>query len=61
MEKSGQDEIFGDLAIIEIDSGGTYDIPVSDVVDIISNTVYVPLNPENLNEGLASISKRSYA
>ena len=54
-------KISGDLTIIEINGGGTYDIQVSDVVDIISNTVYVPLNPENLNDGLVSISNRSYA
>jgi len=56
-KKVGRLKITGDLAIIEIDGGGVYDIPVSDVVDIISNAVQVPLNPENLSEGLASLSK----
>ena len=54
VEMVGRIKISGDLAIIEIDGGGVYDIPVSYIVDIISNVVQIPLNLENMSEGLAS-------
>lgn len=48
----------GDLIMIEIDGDNVHDIPVSDVLDIISNAVQRPLNSEDLNEGVGSLSKR---
>jgi hypothetical protein len=44
------------MIFIEIDGGGTHDIPVSDVIDIISNAVEVPLDSYNLEEGISSLS-----
>ena len=54
--KVGRLRVVDDMVIIEIDGRGTYDIPVSDVIDIISNAVEVPLNPYDLEEGISSLS-----
>ena len=54
--KVGRLRVIDDMVIIEIDGGGTYDIPVSDVIDIISNAVEIPLNPHDLEEGFSSLS-----
>lgn len=55
-QKVGRLRIAGDAVLIEIDGVGTHDIPVSDVVDIISNAVELPLDVNNLPEGISSLS-----
>ncbi len=57
----GRLRIIGDCVLIEIDGVGTHDIPVSDVVIIISNVVELPLDPVNLQEGISSLSVRQLA
>jgi hypothetical protein len=55
-KKVGRLRIVGDTVLVEIDGVGTHDIPVSDVVNIISNAVEIPLDPQNLQEGISSLS-----
>ncbi len=55
-KKVGRLRIVGDCVLIEIDGVGTHDIPVSDVVNIISNAVELPLDSQNLQEGISSLS-----
>ena len=60
-KKVGRLRIVGDCVLIEIDGVGTHDIPVSDVVNIISNAVELPLDPGNLQEGISSLSVHQFA
>lgn len=55
--KVGRLKINNDMVIIEIDGVGTHDIPVNDVINIISNIIEVPLDPNNLSEGISSLSQ----
>jgi hypothetical protein len=55
-KKVGRLRIAGDTVLIEIDGAGVHDIPVSDVVNIISDAVELPLDPVNLPEGISSLS-----
>jgi hypothetical protein len=54
--KVGRLKIVEDMVVIEIDGAGTYDIPINDVINIISNAVEIPLDPDNLEEGISSLS-----
>jgi hypothetical protein len=45
------------MRIIEIDGESSHDIPVSDVIRVISDAFQVPLSLDNLPEGIASLSK----
>lgn len=56
--KVGRLRVVGDLIMIEIDGDNVHDIPVSEVLDIISNAIQKPLNPEDLSEGVGNLSKR---
>lgn len=55
--KVGRLKIVGDMVIIEIDGVSSHDIPVSDVIRVISDAVQVPLSLNNLIEGIASLSQ----
>ena len=55
--KVGRLRVVDDMVIIEIDGEGSYDIPVSDVIDIISQAVEIPLDPYNLEEGVSSLTQ----
>jgi hypothetical protein len=45
------------MVIIEIDGVSSHDIPVSDVIRVISDAVQIPLSLDNLPEGIASLSQ----
>ena len=60
-KKVGRLWIIRDCILIEIDGVGTHDITVSDVVNIISNVVELPLDPVNFQEGISSLSVRQLA
>ena len=55
--KVGRLRIVGDLVTIEIDGDSIHEIPVSDVLDTISNAVEIPINPGDIRE-IGSLSKR---
>lgn len=47
--KVGRLRVVGNLVMIEIDGDSVHSIPDSDVLDIISYAVQIPLNPEDLS------------
>ena len=55
--KVGRLQVVGNLVLIEIDGYSVHSLPVSDVLAIISYAVQIPLNPEDLSEGIGSLSK----
>ena len=55
MSKVGRLRVVGNLVMIEIDGDSIHPIPVPDVLDIISYAVQLPLNPEDLSEGIGSL------
>ncbi len=55
--KVGRLRVVGNLVMVEIDGYSVHSLPVSDVIDIISSAVQIPLNQEDLLEGIGSLSK----
>ena len=55
--KVGRLRVIRNLVLIEIDGYSVHSLPVSDVLGIISYAVQIPLNPEDISEGIGSLSK----
>ena len=55
--KVGRLRVIGNLVLIEINGDIVHSLPVSDVLDIISYAIQLPLNPEDISEGMGSLSK----
>ncbi len=55
--KVGRLKVVGELVIIEIDGDSVHSIPIIDVLEIISSATEIPLNLEDLTEGIGSLSQ----